>query len=254
MEKKPINNKKVMIISIISVLLLVFAIMLTSYAVFTANLQGTKENKLNTGYVSLDCSETTFTLENTDVMTDAEGIAASGNTASCALKTHMEGQMEIGYDIALYDVDAVAPSDDLGADNIKIQASKTVNGGAISYLAGTSASSGVVVSSLSGSAGTYDTSITGYKLDSARINRTMINSSTNEGTINYVIKAWVASEGNGGSTTVTTNPSKCSNEQYTTQSTCEGAGEVWGTSQKGVKKGGAFSFKLKVGATQVYSD
>lgn len=253
MEKKQIDNKKVMIVSIISVFLLVFAIILTSYAVFTANLQGTKENKLNTGYVSLDCTETTFTLENTDVMTDAEGIAASGNTATCALKAHMEGQMKIGYDVALFDVDAIEPSDGLGTSNIKIQASKSINGGEVSYLAETSATQGVLVSSLENKAGQYDSTITNYVIDSANIDRGTMLDNTNEGTINYVIKAWVASEGNGG-TTVTTNPNKCSDEQYTTQSACEGAGEVWGTSQKGEKKGGTFSFKLKVGATQVYND
>ena len=253
MEKKVVNSKKVMIISIVSVMLLVFAIMLTSYAVFTANLQGTKENKLNTGYVTLECTENTFTLTNTDVMTDANGIAASGNAASCALKTHMEGQMEIGYDIALYDVDSIAPSDSLGASNVKIQVYKSINGGTISYLAGSSATAGVLVSSLSSSAGTYDSTITSYKFDSARFDKSMINTSTNEGTINYVVKAWVASEGSS-SNVETTSSAKCSNESYTTQSTCEAAGEVWGSSKKSEKKGGTFSFKLKVGATQVYND
>ncbi len=69
------NNKKVIIISIVSVLLLVVAIIATSYAVFTANLTGTKENKLTTGYVTMNCSETNFNLTNTKTMTDAEGIA-----------------------------------------------------------------------------------------------------------------------------------------------------------------------------------
>ena len=69
-EKK--SNKQVITISIIAVVLLVVAILSTSYAMFTANLTGTKENKLNTGYVTMSCEETVFSLPNTDVMTDEQ--------------------------------------------------------------------------------------------------------------------------------------------------------------------------------------
>ena len=59
------NNKRIVIISIVSVLALVVAIIATSYAVFTSNLTGTKENKLTTGYVTMNCAETNFNLSNT---------------------------------------------------------------------------------------------------------------------------------------------------------------------------------------------
>ena len=71
------DNKKVLGISIAAVVVLVIAIVATSYAAFTAQLTGTKENKLTTGYVKMNCAETRFAIANTSAMTDAQGIAAS---------------------------------------------------------------------------------------------------------------------------------------------------------------------------------
>ena len=238
------DNKKVLGISIAAVMILVVAIVATSYAVFTANLSGTKENTLNTGYVTLNCAETTFNVSNTSEMTDSEGIAASDNAATCQLKSTMVGTMTVGYDIALYEVDQTAPSDNLGASNVKIQAYKNVDSGGTEYLAGTSASAGVTVASLSSKAGQYDTSIKNYTLDSATV--------TGNHTINYTIKTWVSST-SGSNTSSSNNSGVCSDTSYSTEGTCEAAGEIWGTSQTESQSGGTFSFKLKIGATQVLS-
>ncbi|MBQ6546913.1 MAG: hypothetical protein IJL74_02820 [Bacilli bacterium] len=239
------SNKKVIIVSIVSVLLLVVAIIATSYAVFTANLTGTKENKLTTGYVTMNCTETNFNLTNTHALTDAEGIAlGSGNTATCTLTSTMAGTMTVGYDIGLTDVDTATPSDGVGTGNVKIQAKKSIDSGADQYLAGTSANAGVLVSSIASSAGTYDsTNVPSYKIDSATV--------TGNHTIVYTVKSWVTSIG-GSNSTSTTN-GKCSDTTYTTESTCEAAGEIWGTDQTATQAGGSFSFKLKIGATQVLS-
>lgn len=239
------NNKKV-IISTISVLLLVTAIILTSYAMFTANLTGTKENKLATGTVDMSCTETNFSLSNTHILTDAEGIAlGSSNTATCTLTSTMVGSMTVGYDIALADVDTVTPSDAIGTNNVKIQVKKSVDSGADQYLAGSSSTTGVLVSSIASAVGQYDTdNITSYKLDSATVN--------GNHTILYTIKSWVASEGSGSSTTTNTN-GLCSDPTYTTQAACKAANEIWGYDQKTTQSGGSFSFKLKIGATQVLS-
>jgi len=239
-EKK--SNKQVITISIIAVVLLVVAILSTSYAMFTANLTGTKENKLNTGYVTMSCEETVFSLPNTDVMTDEQGIAATDNAATCALNTTMSGNMLIGYDIALADVDLETPDDDVNTENVKIQAFKTVDS-ATTYLAGSSETAGVLVSSIAGSTGTYDSSITSYNLDTATVQGTS--------TINYTVKAWVSSlPANVKSTT----NDICTDSQYTDQASCEAAGEIWGDSQTEKQEGGTFSFKLKVGATQTFED
>lgn len=238
------DNKKVLIISVISVIALVIAIVGTSYAMFTANLTGTKENAIKTGYVKMNCTETTFNVENASPMSDAVGIAATNNSATCTLTTEMKGTMKIGYDVALYDVDAVTPSDSIGVGNVKMQIYKSIDGGAATYLGGSSASAGVLVNTLSSARGTYDTSITSYNVDSATVegNQSVV----------YTIKNWVASSGSGSNTS-STNAGKCSNETYTTEETCKAAGEIWGSSQTQSQAGGSFSFKLKVGATQVLS-
>ena len=234
------KKKKQITIAVIGVLILIIAVIGSAYAVFTATLTGVKENKLTTGYVTMSCTETNFTLENTSVLTDEQGIARNDNEATCTLVTTMNGTMNIGYDVALYDVTNSAA---LSENNVKIQASK-VDNSTTSYLAGSSATTGVLVSSIKTSAGEYDTSITGYKLDSATVNQTK--------TIEYKVKAWVANE-TGNSTTTTNTDGYCSNQTYTTKETCESAGEIWGYDQKIGQEGGSFSFKLKVGASQVLS-
>lgn len=240
------DNKKVLGISIAAVVVLVVAIIATSYAVFTANITGHEENVLTTGYVTMRCTETTFNVTNTQPMTDAQGIAASGNAATCTLTSEMSGTMTVGYDVALTDVDADTPSDSLGEGNVKIQASKSVNNGTAQYLAGTTASTGKLISdtSIKNASGTYDTTITNYKIDSSTV--------TGNSTIVYTIKAWVASEATGTNNT-SNQDGECSDTTYTTQSTCEAAGEIWGYRQRVSQAGGSFSFKLKVGASQVLS-
>lgn len=238
------NNKKVLGISIAAVVILVIAIIATSYAMFTAELTGTKENKLTTGYVNMNCTETTFSVSNTQPMSDEDGIAATDNAATCTLTSDMAGDMKVGYDVALYDVDASTPDDSISQDNVKIRAYKSIDGATAIDLAGTTSTAGVLVSDLNASAGIHDTSIDSYKLDSAIV----------EGnhSIVYTIKAWVASTGESSNTNTSNTTGECTDSTYTSQSTCEAAGEIWGTSQTTSQAGGSFSFKLKIGATQVY--
>ena len=244
------DNKKVLGISIAAVVVLVIAIVATSYAAFTAQLTGTKENKLTTGYVKMNCAETRFAIANTSAMTDAQGIAASDNVATCTLTSKMVGSMTVGYDVALYDVDAAdethpnADTDSLTKNDVKIQASKSIDGGTVSYLAGTSSTAGVTVGTLENSAGQYDTSITNYKLDSATL--------TGNHSVLYSIKAWVAND-SGSSVTNSSSTGTCSDTSYSTESACKDAGEIWGSSQTQTQAGSSFSFKLKIGATQVLS-
>ena len=237
-----INDKKRKLMTIVGVLLLVVSIVGISLAMFSANFTGTKENKLKTGSISLNCTETNFTLTNTQALTDAQGIALTNNEATCTLTSAINGTINIGYDVALYDVTG---SGTLTENNVKMQASKTENS-TTTYLAGSSATTGVLVSSIKNQVGQYDTSITNYKLDSATVNQTK--------TITYKIKAWVGSQGSGSGTLTPTNTNGyCSDQKYTTKETCESAREIWGYDQKVGQAGGNFSFKLKVGATQVLS-
>lgn len=231
------DNKKVLGISIAAVVILVIAIIATSYAVFTANLTGTKENKLTTGFVRMNCEETTFndtkTYEN-----DAAGIASATNTNTCVLTADAGGTMTVGYDVVMSEVSVSNQAGFLTANDIKVQVKKTI-GSNITYPVGTE-TTGVTLSALASSMGTYDTSLP-YKLDSASI-----NVSSTEQTITYAVKSWaVAATGSGGIT------EKCSDSQYLTETACESAGEIWGTSQTTSQAGVDYSYKLKIGATQV---
>ena len=233
------NKKKQLTIIIIGVLILVIAVVGASFAVFTATLTGVKQNKITTGYVTMVCNETNFTLANTQPLKDAESIALNNNEATCTLTTTMSGTMNIGYDFALYDVTS---SSAITTSDVKIRASKTESGNT-TYVRGT-ATEGVLLSTIASSTGQYDTSITGYKVDSGTINTSK--------TITYNVKSWVAGEQTGENTTTNTN-GYCSDETKTTKSACQSAGEVWGYNQKQGQAGGTFSFKLKVGAKQIYS-
>lgn len=233
------NNKKILAFSIIAILLLVIVVVSTSYAVFTASFTGTKENKLTTGYVTLNCAETNFTLNNTKPLTDAQGIALSNNSATCTLTSTMNGTMKLGYDIALT---AVTPSANITTSDVKIQVSRKIDSAAATYVKGTS-SAGVTIASLASSGGQYDSSITAYNLDS--------NIITGDHSILYTVKSWLTSGGNS-STTTSSATGVCTDSSKTTKATCEAAGGVWGDSQTSSASGGTFSFKLKLGATQVF--
>ncbi len=245
------DNKKVLAISITAVVVLVLALAATSYAMFSANLTGSKENELTTGYVTLNCTEKTFELENTSPMNDTEGIALENNAAECTLTSEMKGTMTIGYDIALDGVDTKTPEDGITEDNVKIQVSKTITEpeqGQLEYLLKTNNTEGIYVSTIKESKGQYDRSIDGYKLDSDTI--------TGNKKIVYKIVAWVSNEQAentriNDSNIVLDENGKCSNSSYTDKDTCENASEIWGDSKKSTQEGGTFSFKLKIGATQV---
>lgn len=235
------DNKKVIIISVFAVILLVAAIMFTSYGALTSNLSGSKDNVINTGTVSLKCNETTFNIKDAKPMTDAKGIASEDNLATCELVSTMDGEMNIGYDIALTEVDAKTPNDALTSKDIRIDVYKSVDNGKTVFLAGSTATKGVSVSSLEQKKGTYDKSILAYNLDSATIK--------GNHKVNYYIKAWVTSD--KSSIKTTKEKEVCSNSEYKTEKECKDAGEVWGNKTTTSTPGGTFSFKLKVGATQV---
>ncbi len=249
------SNKKIMVLSVVSVIVLVIAIVATSYAMFTANLSGTKANELTTGYVTLNCEETTFKLEDTSPMTDADGIKMENNEAICKLTSTMKGTMTIGYDIAL-DVIDESQEDGVNEDNVKIQVTKSTKGAEEQpkYLLETDANKGVYISSIQDETGQYnDDEDQGYNLDSDTI--------TGDTEITYKIKTWVsnlkttgADEEEVPNINESSSSSTCSNPQLKTKEECQSAGEIWGDEQTSTQKGGTFSFKLKITATQVLSD
>lgn len=238
------DNKKVLLISIFAVILLVVIIIVMSYQTLTADLSGKGSGEVNTGTVSLKCNEKTFNIKDASPISDAKGIASDNNVASCELVSTMEGEMNVGYDIALTEVDEDTPNDNLTANDVKIDVYKSIDNGAITYLAGTSSTKGILVNDLLNSKGKYDKSILGYNLDSAVLN--------GNHKVNYYIKAWVTND----KTSVKTLKEKevCSNNKYKTETECKKNGEVWGNKTTTSNPSGTFSFKLKVGATEVLSN
>ena len=235
------DNKSIIIISVFAVILLVISIIMTSYAALSSNMSGTKDNVINTGTVSLKCNETTFNIKNAKPMTDAKGIASDDNIASCELVSTMDGEMNVGYDIALTDIDEVSPNDGLTAKDIRVDVYKSIDDGKTIFLAGTTATQGIAISNLEQNKGKYDKSILNYNLDSSTIK--------GNHKVNYYIKAWVTSD--KSSLKTTKEKEVCSNSKYKTKEQCETNGEIWGTKTTTSTPGGTFSFKLKVGATQV---
>lgn len=234
------DNKKVLGISVVAVIVLVVAIIATSYATFTANLTGTKDNTIKTGYVTMRCDETVMTINDVEPMTDNQGIAATNNVATCALSVDMQGTMEIGYDVGFDEVNATGS---FTTSNVKFQAYKQDGSTTASktYLAGSTANTGVTFASVASEKGTKVPSV----IDKYAIDTNTVNSSK---TIYYTVKAWTTS---AGSTSDTSNTDgACSNPTYTTKDACEGHNEIWGTSQTVEQAGGSFSFKLKIASTQ----
>ena len=149
--------------------------------------------------------------------------------------------MTVGYDIALTEVDEITPNDNLTSKDVKINVYKSIDNGKTLYLAGTTSTKGIFINDLLNKKGKYDKSILGYNLDSATI--------SGNHKVNYYIKAWVTSD----KSSIKTKKEKevCSNSKYKTETECKKNGEVWGNKTTTSTPGGTFSFKLKVGATQV---
>ena len=210
-------NKKIFIVTIISIVALIASVVFVSYAAYTANITGTKTQNLGSnGYVTMSCSETNFSTT---------GVAiGTKKSYTCALKYNVSGSMTIGYDIGLTNVSCTS-----GA-TCMINATKNSS----SILSDTN------VTSLSSTKGTYDTSVA-YKIDSGTL--------SSNSTVTYVINAWISAVGANSTSSNTTG--KCSDSSYTTQSACEKANEIWGTSQNQTQASATFSFKAKIGAKQI---
>lgn len=211
-------NKKVLVITVVSIMVLIGSIAFVSYAAFSADIAGTQEQKLaNNGYVTMSCSETTFSVTGAN-------IGAKQNY-TCDLNYSVTGTMQIGYDIGLSSVSCTS-----GAT---CMISMTKNGTAVF--------SDKNITTYASSTGTYDTTMTSYKLDSG----TLSSSST----VKYVISAWISAVPGNASDSNTTGV--CSDTSKTTKETCEAANEVWGTSQTQTQGAATFSFKAKLGAKQI---
>lgn len=81
-RKKTKTNVKEGIISILAILILVVAVVGISYAVWNQSFTGTKDNSLNTGYVSFTYTESNdnvISIENATPMSDENGKKQTGS-------------------------------------------------------------------------------------------------------------------------------------------------------------------------------
>ena len=98
------ENNKTMILSILGVLVLVIAVVGVSFAMYSFSAQGTKENVITTGSVSLSIDkkgQSLFTLDNVYGVDDATGIAGSSEdvaTGNFTLSANLSVEMNIHYE------------------------------------------------------------------------------------------------------------------------------------------------------------
>ncbi len=104
MEKNKNNNRKELVITIISILILIVAVFGISYSIWTQTLTGTKENSINTGYVSFSYNESetnVISIQNAVPISDENGkmLTGSDNTFDFTLSAKFAGINSIGYEI-----------------------------------------------------------------------------------------------------------------------------------------------------------
>ena len=184
------KNKKVIVLSTIAILLLVTTVILVYYVLFTYDKhENLEKSPKKTGKLTIDCAEKTFELKNTKKMSDKDGIKSNENIAICTLKSEMDGAINVGYDLALYDIDIDYPNDSIKEDNVKVQITRKVNNEKETYLGNSSNTKGILIKDLKNIPGEYDKKIDGYKIDSSTI------SGNHE--VVYTIKAWADKEEKG---------------------------------------------------------
>lgn len=98
------NNRKEIAITTISLLILIVAVFGISYSIWTQTLTGTKENSINTGYVSFSYNESetnVISIQNAIPISDENGKKLTGNdnTFDFTLSAKFAGVSSIGYEI-----------------------------------------------------------------------------------------------------------------------------------------------------------
>lgn len=255
------ENNKTMILSILGVLVLVIAVVGVSFAMYSFSAQGTKENVITTGSVSLAIDkkgQSLFTLDNVYGVDDATGIAGSSEdvaTGNFTLSANLSGEMNIHYEVGF--VDLTEGNTNLTDSMIKV----AIKDGSNKYYTNagqTDTATAVTLNSFAGNKGyaAGDTGMTGinpegYLLNSYVFDKGIINTNGNQKT--YTINAWISDQfvlkgGEESKNNVTTN--SCTVAGNETEETCKAAGGQWTNTQTKETQSETFSFKVKVSAAQ----
>ena len=199
------EKKKTLILTIVGVLVLVLAVIGVSFAMYSFTGTGTVDNVIRTGTVSVSYTEAkVITLTNQYPMTDATGSAqtGAGTELEFTVSASMTGAMDINYQVGF---DSIVPDITLTTDYVKFNIIKDNT----TYLLSTSATTGILMSSIASSTGTLLT--TGYLLDSDTL-------SSNGASHTYKIKAWIADTYD---LPTTTNSSEEPTDTHTSETTSE---------------------------------
>ena len=255
------ENNKTMILSILGVLVLVIAVVGVSFAMYSFSAQGTKENVITTGSVSLSIDkkgESLFTLDNVYGVDDATGIAGTSKdvgTGNFTLSANLSGSMNIHYEVGF--VDLTEGNTNL-TDSMIMVAIKDENGKYYTNAGQTDTPTAVTLNSFANSKGyaAGDTGMTGinadtYLLNSYVFDKGIVNTSGNQKT--YTINAWISDKyvlkgGEAETGNVTTN--SCTVAGNDTEEACKNAGGQWTNTQTKETTPETFSFKVKVSAAQ----
>ena len=103
MENKKTNTKEI-IITALSILILLVAVVGISYSIWTQTFLGTKENSINTGYISFSYTESdtnVIEISNAVPMADENGKRMNGNKNmfDFTVSAKYSGVSSIGYEI-----------------------------------------------------------------------------------------------------------------------------------------------------------
>lgn len=168
------ENKKTLLFSILGVILLLVVVIGVSYAMYTFSANGTKQNVISTGTVSITYSESsTITLNNAYPSTDATGSTVTGHDLVFTVNAAITGSSTISYEVGLANM---THNGNLTEDYVKFNLKKGET-----YLIGT-ATTGVTIGSVKTNVGTL---IPQYRLDGGTL-------STADSSATYTLRAWIS--------------------------------------------------------------
>lgn len=241
------NNeiKKERLIVAVSTIALLILVVGSAFAYYYANFIGTRENNMISGKLEISFdNESSMTLENQKPVSDEVGTSITDDKAyTFDVNSTINGNAQINYDLAF---DLIS-NEGITNDNVKINLLKkyVLSGVAKEeYVIGT-ATTGELVSSLQ-SKTSSNKYFNEYVLDSGYFTAT--------GTVSYVLKAWITGNSSEDeiSLSIYDTDNVCSNTTYTTKTTCEANGGVWGSSHKAESISNAnYQFKVNLKGGQV---
>lgn len=254
------ENNKTMILSILGVLVLVIAVVGVSFAMYSFSAQGTRENVITTGSVSLSIDKkgkSLFTVENTYGVSDETGLAGGEGVGKgdFTLTANLSGKMNIHYEVGF--VELTEGNTNL-TDSMIMVAIKDNSDNYYTSTGTTKTATAVTLNSFANNKGfaADDTGMTDIPADTYLLNSYVFDKgviTTNGIQKKYTISAWISDKyilKGGEEGTANTTSGSCSVAGNETEDACKSANGVWTNTQTKETTEETFSFKVKVSAAQ----